>query len=66
MNAYHQQWRVIPETCLQAPVITIPAGTDSADAVLADLGQLALSNALSWHGGEGTHDKKVLYIASCC
>jgi hypothetical protein len=43
---------------MAAPVITVPAGTDSRDALLVDLGTLALSNALSWRGGEGAHDKK--------
>ena len=50
---------------MSAPVITIPAGTDSRDAVLADLGQLRLSNALTWHGGDGAHDKKVLQGFTC-
>ena len=44
---------------MSAPVITMPRSSDASDSLVVDLGQLKLSNAVTWHGASSPTDRHV-------
>lgn len=52
---------LILDVDMEAPVITMPRGSDSKDAVKVDLGRLQVDNTVSWHRGNSLSDPEVLF-----
>ena len=44
---------------MEAPVITMPRGSDSKDTIVVDLGSLHLGNRVTWRNGDSVDNPQV-------